>query len=238
MPELKAIDTHIGFVAGNTPLTLTGPLASVANNKTPDLVDSANTGWNLQLLNGCAQGTTLYTRIGQKIILSKLVLKIVIQSVANGAVLQTNNPGQCRVMVVYDAQPNATALTGATLSTNLLKDNTSIGSPQSLDNRERFKVLIDKFHHFGTFSFPATGLFGPPAATTTATTDNSNYYHGKFKKNLKLDEIFNGNTAGTIGDIQTGALYLLVGTSISNNIAAATVVAGISGYSRVRFYDA
>jgi len=237
MPELKAIDTHVGFVAGTTPMIGTGPVASVANNKTPDLVDAANLGWQLQLLNGVAQGTTLYTRIGQKIVMMTLVLKLTLSTIANGAVAQVNNPGQVRIMVIYDAQANATALTGATLSTALLKDNTSICSPQSLDNRERFKVLLDKYVQVGMFDFSATGLYGSTAAVPS-TTDKACHYRGKYKAGLKLDEVFNGTSGGTIGDIQTGALYLLVGNSISNSIAANTAVLGIAGYSRVRFYDA
>lgn len=221
-PELKAIDTNIG-------LQMTGRVTTVNATGIPDGVDAINAGWQLQLLNGSIQGTTLYQRIGQKIVMNKLFMRLLISSTCAGA--QNNNAGMTRAMIVYDAQANGTAFSGTTLANAVLKTSAFVTSPQNLDNRERFRVLLDKTYYSGVQVFGATGIEG-------VTSDRLENNCKKWKGSLKLDTMYNAGNAGTIGDIQSGALYLLVGTSVTNSVAANTITQCASGYCRVRFYDA
>lgn len=211
-------------------MNLTGRVTSVATVQVPDGVDNANSGWLLQLLNGSVQGTTLYQRIGQKIVQMKMYMRLFVAPSVNGA--QSNEAGMVRAIVVYDAQANATAFSGATLATAVLKTNTTLTAPQNLDNRERFRVLMDKTYYIGIQDRNAAGQ------SAIIFSERSMVLCKKWKSNLRMDTLYNSGNAGTIGDIQTGAIYLLVGTSITNSVAANTVVAAVSGESRIRFYDA
>jgi len=225
MPELKAIDAYFNN-------QMTGLQGAVAVLQVPGQIDVTNSGWDRQCINQCIQGTTLYQRIGQKIVMKRFVMKLVFSQIPNGGAAQTNDGGFYRVLVVYDAQPNATSVTAANLAASVLKDNTEITSPLNLDNRERYKVILDKIGYLGAKTFSAAGL-----VTASNTSEQWQSACNKYKKTLNLDTIFNSGNAGTIGDIQTGALYVLYGTSISQSLAAPANCVGVAGYTRIRFYD-
>lgn len=215
-------------------LTLSTLIVSAANNQVPDSVDATNTGWNLQLLNGSVQGTTLYQRVGQKVVLKKLVAKLLLAQSQAGTATQSNNAMIFRVMFVYDQQPNGATITAPNLAAAVLKTNTNICSPQNLDNRERFRVLGDKYYYVGGTNYLANG-----DAVSVIPTEQYMKLCKKFKAKLDLDTCYNSGNSGGIGDIQTGALYLLVGVGAGfNNVSTGSVSAVAAGFIRVRFYDA
>lgn len=225
--ELKAIDSLPA-------LTLTTQLVTAALTETPDVTDATNQGWNLQLLNGCVQGTTLYQRVGQKIVMKKLVAKLIISGCLDANAGQANNPGMVRVMFVYDAQPNGTVLTAANLAAAVLKTNTTICALQNLDNRERFRILGDKFYYIGAADYISSG------SIISQNTGSEQFMKlcKKFKAKVDLDTCYNAGNAGSIADIQSGALYLLCGVGGGFNTDGTGKKAFVvAGQCRVRFYD-
>ena len=122
--------------------------------------------------------------------------------------------GMVRLMWVYDKQANATAPTVASILQTAAAD-----SPMNLDNRDRYTVLCDK-----QYAMDQSG--GHQSVQV------------KMYKRINLQTVFNAGTAGTIGDINTGSLYLLVTQANGNAAVTPTNVPVINFYSRIRYEDA
>lgn len=215
-PELKVIDQNID--------------TQLLNNATGN--EGGVTGWTKILLNPCVQGTDMYTRIGRKIIMQKWILRLeVLQS---NVASTSGGAGHVRVLVVYDAQTNAaipviTDILGATATGSAAPDMTT---PMNLNNRERFRLLMDKVFYIGAFVNSA--VVGLPA--TPGFSNMAQSFVKKFKQNMKLDVVFNNGNAGTQGDIQTGGIWMFFATTVE--CSAANGAPLINGVSRIRFYDA
>lgn len=166
----------------------------------------------LQLLNGVAQGTDYTDRVGRKIILKSLFFRV------NFFPSTTVNAPQgtvVRLLIVYDCQTNAAAPT----VTDILQVGT-YDAPMNLNNRDRFKVLFDKFIMMCATSYTAGAL---------ATGDPCPKMLSKYKK-MYMEQIF-GGTGNTVGSINTGSIYALLIPSLQNAVQA-------DSYFRVRFEDA
>jgi len=114
-----------------------------------------------------------------------------------------------RFLIVWDTQPNGIV---PNISDILTQDTTSgyvdVLSFINMDNRDRFKILVDKFHQNG---FQNTGT------EKDMRSNASNLFTGKKYKKCNLEVIFNATNAGTIADISTGALYFCaIGTEQPN----------------------
>lgn len=168
------------------------------------------TAGSVLLLNGVATGTDYNTRVGRKIRLISLLFRL-------STDLQAPNPGGeiFRIMLVYDTQANGVAPTIA----NILQQS-QWDSPINLDNRDRFKVLLDKMYTSGANNYAGGAI----------TTGNFTPVNMKRYQKLNLDVNFSG-TAATIGSIATGSIYMLL---MSANTSS-TVLAYYN--SRIRFID-
>lgn len=157
----------------------------------------------VELLNGVAQGVTATTRIGRRICMRRVQISYTLNTGTT-----TVGSSSWRVIVVYDKQTNATALTAAQVM-----ESDQIDSPYNLGNQRRFKILYDKTQSFGTQ--------GPQTTV--------------FKKSIKMKKYveFNTNTAGNVGDITTGSLYLIVYQNGNFTTAGPNSVL----YTRVLFAD-
>lgn len=167
---------------------------------------------NITLLNGVSQGTDYTDRIGRKIMLKSILWRGFIYP--NPAVTL---PGGsfCRIMIFYDCQTNATAP-----SVSDVLQTTSYDSPLNLTNRDRFKVMFDKFYAVNSNAYSAGALTaGSPMPKQI-----------KFYKKMSMEVIF-GSTGGTVGSIQTGGLFLLTICALTNNACL------LDSYSRTRFTD-
>jgi len=159
------------------------------------------------LLNGCTNGSDASTRIGRKITMKSILVRY------NAALhASSTGGGNFRVLVVYDKQANAAFPTIASIL-----EQTSGTSPMNMDNRDRFSVLIDKqiaIDQFGGNGSRVVKLF----------------------KRSALPTIFNSGTTGTVADMTTGSVYLVL-----LNIQAGAVVTDtnpdIAFKSRIRFDD-
>jgi len=213
--ELKFIDVNTNDFTGFKPL---------AETSGTDSTGAAS----LALLNGVALGTDATQRIGRKTTMKSIYLRCGITSRTTNST-PTNGfvtvPGQIRYLIVYDMQPNGTALTVADVFQQSGVADLMV-SPLNLNNRDRFRVLTDK----------VTSISNSPTASIPAgASDHSRYI--KIYKKINLPVIYNAGTAGTVGDIQTGSLYFISFTNCQMNNTPAGGWLLSSFYSRVRFED-
>lgn len=169
------------------------------------LITAAQTTGNLLLLNGVAQGTTAVTRLGRRITMKSIYIRI-----NNALAATTAGASPLRYLVVYDKQANATA-PGAT--DVVVAD--AIVNPNNLSNSRRFVTLMDWMPEQGL------GTGGPVACSHV------------FYKKINLPVEFNAGSAGTVGDIQTGSVYVFVWQNGGLITAAPTQ----AFYSRIRYSD-
>jgi len=156
------------------------------------------------LLNGVAQGTTATTRLGRRITMKSLLVKGDFSMTATGT-----GASPLRCLIVYDSQTNAVAAT----ATDVLAAD-QFDSPMNLSNSRRFKTLLDE-------QIPCLGAAGPAAV-------HINRY---VKLNHSVE--FNTGSAGTVGDIQTGSIYML--WYQNGGLLTASPLSHV--YTRVRFSD-
>lgn len=195
-------------------------------------VDSAtyaiNDAGTFQLLMSPVLGTDIDDRVGRKTLMKSVYIR---GAVARYEALDANpgNQGprralQARFILFVDHQPNA----AAPATVDLLKQSL-VTSQLNLNNRERFTILKDKLF-----------CFDPLVTVTTATqaqaAASNQIQNFKCYKKLNQQTTYNAGNAGTIADINTGALYMFW---ISNGPIASTPNDGASGLvsTRVRFAD-
>lgn len=150
---------------------------------------------SLTLLNGMVQGTTGSTRIGRRIRMESLLLRI-----ALGAAVATTGCSPFRILIVFDKQSNG----AAPLATDILTQDNITGA-MNLANSRRFVTILDHIEKD----------FGPQSS--------GSIFINRYKK-FKLDVEFNGGVAGTIADINTGSVYALT-YLLSGTLATAPPVA-------------
>ena len=172
------------------------------------------TTWGVALVNGVAQGTDFNQRIGRKSMMKSIIFNGNVFNLSTAS-LNAFNGAYCRLVIVYDTQPNSGTIPSGTDIFATADPN----SPLNLNNRDRFQVLMDVRKQVSAFLMSATpGL---------ATGNPSNAYFKKYKKCNK-ETVFSG-TANTIGSISTGAVYLC--------FIADAQVAAFDYYIRIRFTD-
>jgi len=139
------------------------------------------------LLNGLAQGTTVNTRIGNRVTFT------VAQGRMSFYYNTTTSAPTVRCMLVWDSQANSATATLAEVLQNS-GGGTNFLSPNNLNNRDRFKVLWDK-------SYQLNDQDGQRKTV-------------KFYKKIKMVTTYDGTTAG-FGDISTGSLHMYIMSSES-----------------------
>jgi len=182
-----------------------------ATNSSPD------TG-TFYLLNGLSLGTSVTTRIGQKVVVKSIHVKIAV----NGAPFSqtpTVSANRARVMLIWDNQPNTQTPT----ISDILEDATAgigIVSSQFTGYISRFRILWDE-------RIDLTNLTSANAPTVNVTA-----YREKFLKTNLLVSYSDTNN-GDIQDIITGAVFLLfVGAS-----ATAANYGSHQYFARLRYVD-
>jgi len=157
-----------------------------------------------QLLNGLANGSDASTRVGRKVTLKSVLVR------ASAALAATSVGGSpLRILVVYDKQANATA---PAITDILLAD--SFTSQNNLSNRDRFVTVFDQI------------------TDTLSVNSNFSLSQTMFKR-INMETMFNAGSAGTIGDITSGSLYLFFCQNSGITVAAPTMIYR----TRVRYTD-
>ncbi len=168
------------------------------------------------------QGADFNQRVGRKTVASSLYLKwkawpyiIAAPNAVPFATASQWPTTQVRIAVVSDTNPNLVL----PALTDIFQLETAGGSCDTnsfinMNNRDRFRVIMDKTHIFGAFNVTMAGLNPNQASLGGNTT-----WIGKKYIKLNLETIYNATNGGTIADINSGALYLVVygsETAVSN----------------------
>jgi len=183
------------------------------------------------------QNPTFYGRIANRTRGVSLELRGLIQTTAANGTEVPNQIG--RILVVYDRQPNGAipassdilqdfAYDGSTSSTNLSKLN--------MVNRDRFLILRDRPMWFKAIG--ADGIADATADPFSVVNDpNTSSVPGfVYNEHIELKGLqtqYRASSTGGIGDISTGAFYLLcMDTTVSGNSAFKLEVR-----CRYKYYD-
>lgn len=160
-------------------------------------------------LNEVTPGSAVYSRIGSKIIIRSVQVSATV--VADATTLNTS----VRCMLVYDRQPNGVA-PGIfdILSALPAPTNNSMYLGINITNKSRFQVIRDQIAEITTGG-------GSVAVVKW-------FCKGRWEVEFK-------NNAGTIGDISTGALYLIAFQSATKHGAGNLNMHDIT--ARIRYYD-
>lgn len=183
-------------------------------------IEAINTTGTFTLLNGLQQGSDFTNRVGRKVMWKSLYVRFLVQhdrtSAGAGAGVSPNS--SVRIIIIHDMQTN-----GATPTVAALLNSANTTAPLNLDNRDRFKVLMDKFYAMPGVSKTATDI---NSAGNTAFTIK------KYRK-INFETIFNSGTSGAVADINSGAVWLfIIGDQASGDNCST-----VNGSVRMRFAD-
>jgi len=166
----------------------------------------------LFLLNGVAQGTTENTRIGRLARLKWLDMDLIVESE-----LASSGIDELRVYIIAET----TALGSALAPAQFFVDAASFGPTSQRDrtnrNASRYVVLFDS-KTFSVGSLPFSSGLSNVAWTGNAPLTK----HFNIHLPLNFSTDYSRGNAGTIGDIDTNSLYLMVcsdDASASHSIA-------------------
>lgn len=154
----------------------------------------ANTWSAVQLLNQVRLGTGASNRIGRKLNMTSIALRV------RQDVTGVPGMGAFRTLVVYDNNPQA----AVPAITDILASDNNISMPNLL-NSDRFVTLIDEIQHSDGFN-TASGNAG-------LLTDN-------MYRKIGLTAEFKAD-AGAIGDFSKGAIYAAI-SSVDGNVGVTT----------------
>lgn len=172
-------------------------------------------------MNAMVNGSELYQRVGRKVYMKNLHFRGIFTLTA-AAVEQA-----CRIIIYYDSQPNA----AAPLIATLLQDSnaaaaTTWDSEINLTNRQRFKILRD----YQVILGESTALAGNAQVIPDPILNSINVDF--FIKLKGLEAIYNGTNGGTVADITSGAVNMVIvgDTRADTNYSFLWT-------SRLRYYD-
>lgn len=189
------------------------PTRSKFSTKESGYFDTAHASYaidttgSVTLLNPIPQGAGSSERVGKKIMMTSIQSR----GVSFGGTTATATDGA--YMIVYDKRPTGTLPT----ITEILESATP-SSMNKEDNATRFSILkrVDQVY------------IGSVANTLTVKSA----YNADWYKKLKKVQLFNSVGTGAIGDIQSGAIYLVtIGGSVG------TAAATLSASFRIRYID-
>lgn len=176
------------------------------------------------------QGADYNQRIGRKVTVKSLYIKWrAFPSYQTDPTLLTTGAPELhgRILVVHDAQPNGVL----PAFTDIIQVETTTGfadtiSFVNMNNRDRFRIIMDKMHQFPAYFLSGKTLLGD---------GNGSTWVGKKFKRLNLEVIFNASSTNAIADISSGALYVCVlGSEL---VATAEYNLAFDINTRIRYTD-
>lgn len=220
------------YTGSKVPLASRGYKYNTMERKLSDILPTvvpANSTAAITALCVPTLGTDFTNRVGRKIRISSVQGRALVRTTL-GETLAVGNSGaqKVRLMILIDLQPN-----GALPAITDILTNSHPSANMNLNNRDRFKILLDKTWNLDPYLNDATA----GTSRITATNQCRNF---KFYKKCDQETIFNATNGGTIADITSGALIRVVlGNQPVPVVGPPAIGAGemvIS--SRVRFMDA
>lgn len=187
-----------------------------------------NTTGSFTLLAAPVPGTDMTNRIGRKVVLKNFYIRgyLATEWADTGPNVDSNLVVQAqmaRMIVFVDQQPNG----AAPAVTDLLTAASSVAM-LNLNNRDRFKILVDKQYVLGPIGIDVD------ANTVNAVAVAPQIIGVKKWKPCNVEMIFNTGSAGTIADVTSGALYMFW---IGDQVAGTNTDARATLTTRVRFAD-
>lgn len=146
------------------------------------IADDATTTASITCVNALPTSTSASGKIGRRILMKSLQIRAHFERED----YNTATEKSIRLMVIYDRQANGTL----PIMNDILTATTMVAM-RNMSNVGRFYCLMDELYSV------TSGNGGNPAQTVT-----------KFLK-FNLPVYYNGGTAGTIADIQTGSLLVI-----------------------------
>lgn len=194
-PTVNSLDKRIKRINREVELKWIDTIATIVGSNTGAGVNAAAV-----LLNGVAQGTSAITRLGDRISLTSLQIRMIFSADVDNLA-----SSQHRFIVVLDKQTNAAAPDISTNNDTSVLDISVVtllyNAPYNRRTSDRYKILYDKRVDFNplmaTNTTPGTG-----AVTTVASIGHSK----KFKKQLQHQARYNGAGA-TVADIVSGSIF-------------------------------
>lgn len=205
--------------------------AAVVRPYVPDLLAPTgivmNTTGTIQNLAAIQQGTAESQRVGNKVALKSLRLRLRLRN--SGFLTDQISAG--RVMVIYDRQPNGVYPAISTILSTVNQAGTIIAgtldSSINVNLLERFIVVMDKYLALQ----PSNNALQP---YNTGSTDQRNFQIDEFLKLKNLETAFSDTVSPmTIAQVPTGALYLIC----LGNIVSGSEPFYWQGEVRLRFRD-
>lgn len=194
--------------------------------KVADLTSAAydiNTTGTFTLLCVPTLGTDFTNRVGRKILQKKIYVRgyCCSQPALTGAASATTAAQIFRMILFVDTQPNgAVPVTGDLLLT------ANAVSHLNLNNRDRFKILVDE-------QFAIDPYVNVVTATQAQACFVNQIKDVKVFKKCSVEAVFNGTNGGTIADITSGAIYMFwIGSTAAGNTDGIAQIA-----TRVRYAD-
>jgi hypothetical protein len=219
------------YTGSRVPLASRGYRPNNTERKLSDInptVNAANTTSTITALCVPTLGSDYTNRVGRKITVKSVQGRCLVRTTL-GETLITGSSGaqQVRLMLLVDLQPN-----GALPAITDILTNAHPSSNMNLNNRDRFKILLDKTWNLDPY-------LNDPTATQARISMDNQCRSWKFYKKCDQEVIFNAVNGGTIADITSGAIIRVILGNQPAPVAGPPAIgaAELVISSRVRFVD-
>lgn len=215
---------------------------NATSGQLPNGALALNTTGTVLYLNALEVGSTFCNRIGRRVQWRSVRVTCNIETIAAA---RTAPSDYGRMMLIYDRQPNGALPAMATILQATDQTTTNVTdaiSGLNMNQRDRFAVLMDIRMALPTVT--ATAAAGVPTAMFPsdfpAIHSSKGCYQSfaidEFRKTRNLVSHYQADSApGVIGDISTGAFYLV---TLTQKNAAAAEGFFVPNYSvRMKFHD-
>jgi len=196
------------------------------------IIDTTSTNASCTVVNLIDPGTASFNRIGRKIRMKSLRLKMIFLHVSAPAATTSNVINNVvRMVVVYDKQPSGAIPTFDDIFGCSDRAGTETGGFYSnlrYDNTDRFKVLKDRY-------IPMNATL----ATTAGSTNQARFVHTceEYIDLKGLETVYSGQSSPcTIADVSSGALYVFYRANLNTTTTNFTLIDGDSNF-RLRYMD-
>lgn len=169
------------------------------------------------LISGVAVGTDPLTRVGRKVTMKSINMRyaLVCTAIATGAGGPV--PNRTRILLVYDKSPNGVLPSSA----DILEPGAGFNAMMDLNNSDRFVIIADEMSE-QTQGGAALALAGAALSS------------GSVYRKINMESLYGGNSAA-IGDIRSGAIYIMAASDTVMSATQATY--GVNALTRIRYTD-
>jgi len=162
------------------------------------VLQQAGTNTQVFPVNVILEGASMWNRVGRKVTMKSLKFDY---SLHQNIGTVTGARDKIRVVLFYDRQTNGATPTNYDVIQGVRGDGTTVNDPfvsANLTNRERFLILRDDKWNLA-----------PVTTGGSSINKSTDLLKEHFVQLKNLDVVFKAN-AGTIGDVATGGLFVMV----------------------------